>query len=76
MKTTKYFKFNILAIVYLMLFSSTIEAQYYNRENYGTNKSVSVYSAKYTEHTTSFEKLIQIKNLSYWKRFQYLPNAR
>lgn len=61
MKTTKYFNFNLLAIIYLMLFSSTIEAQYYEKGNYGTNKSVTVYSAKYTEHTTSFEKLIQIK---------------
>lgn len=58
MKTTKLLKFNILAISYLMLFSSTIEAQYYNKGNYGTNKSVTVYNAKYAEHSLEFDKSI------------------
>lgn len=62
MKTTKYFNFNLLAIIYLMLFSSTIEAQYYEKGNYGTNKSVTVYSAKYTEHSLEFDKLIHLQD--------------
>jgi hypothetical protein len=51
-----------LALLFFLIFATTTQGQYYNRGNYGTNKSVTVYSTKYTEHTTTFEKLIQSQN--------------
>jgi len=48
-----------LAILLFFFLCSTTQGQYYNRGNYGTNKSVTVYSSKYTEHSLEFDKLIQ-----------------
>jgi len=43
---------NVLTLICLMVFSSTIQGQYYENGKYGTNKSETVYSAKYTTQPT------------------------
>jgi hypothetical protein len=43
---------NVLTLICLMLFSLTTQGQYYENGKYGTNKSVTVYSAKYTTQPT------------------------
>ncbi len=52
-------KYNILAIILFSIFSSETQGQYYEKGNYGTNKSLTVYTSKYTEHALAFEKIIQ-----------------
>ena len=55
-------KFNNLSLLFFLLISTATRGQYYNKGNYGTNKSITVYSAKYTEHSLDFDKLIQIRD--------------
>jgi hypothetical protein len=52
-------KINTLALFVILIFSRNLNSQYYNKGNYGTNKSVTVYTTKYTEHSYSFENFIQ-----------------
>jgi hypothetical protein len=52
-------KVNLLAIFCITALMNNTHAQYYNKGNYGTNKSVTVYTTKYTEHTLGFENFIR-----------------
>ena len=51
-----------LALLFFLAFATTTQGQNYDNGNYGTNKSVTVYSAKYTEHSLEFDKLIQLQD--------------
>lgn len=57
-------KNNILALFFSLLTTGISNAQYYNKSNYGTNKSVTVYTAKYTEHIVQFEKLLSVNKFN------------
>ena len=41
-----------LALLFFLAFATTTQGQYYENGKYGTNKSVTVYSAKYTTQPT------------------------
>jgi hypothetical protein len=48
----KAMKYRDLALLLFLAFATTTQGQYYENGKYGTNKSVTVYSAKYTTQPT------------------------